>query len=276
MTLDHIGIFLRYYNQYSPTFLTISTVLRSFGRLALPLFIFMIVEGVLHTKNIQKYFLRLGIMAVIISTTLAIITYLPTGYDTVMLEGSGNIFIDLILVALIIYLFEQENNNLKWLILLPISLSILSFVVKCYENANNILIHWYPNFLYLHGDWFSIILGVGFYYSYKAANLYIDIQKDRGINPAIWEMEGNKRLLISAIQFIVIITSSILLYLFKYIWTAGVYWDADIQLCAIISGAFILLYNGKRGYNAKWFQYGAYLYYPLHILALILIYIIVV
>jgi len=42
----------------------------------------------------------------------------------------------------------------------------------------------------------------------------------------------------------------------------------------MISGALILLYNGRRGYNAKWFQYGSYLYYPLHIVALIVIFII--
>ena len=39
----------------------------------------------------------------------------------------------------------------------------------------------------------------------------------------------------------------------------------DVQVFAIFSGAFILLYNGARGYNGKWFQYGCYLYYPLHL-----------
>ena len=45
-------------------------------------------------------------------------------------------------------------------------------------------------------------------------------------------------------------------------------WDILIQNVAIVSGAFILLYSGKRGYNAKWFQYGSYLYYPLHLLVI--------
>ena len=45
-----------------------------------------------------------------------------------------------------------------------------------------------------------------------------------------------------------------------------VYWVPGIQNAAMIAGAFILLYSGKRGYNAKWFQYGSYLYYPIHLL----------
>ena len=51
-----------------------------------------------------------------------------------------------------------------------------------------------------------------------------------------------------------------------------VFWVQNLQLFAIVSGAFILLYNGYRGYNKKWFQYGSYLYYPLHMAILYLIF----
>ena len=46
----------------------------------------------------------------------------------------------------------------------------------------------------------------------------------------------------------------------------------DVQIYALFAGAFILLYNGKRGYNSKWFEYGGYAYYPLHILIIALIF----
>ena len=45
-----------------------------------------------------------------------------------------------------------------------------------------------------------------------------------------------------------------------------------IQLFAMFSGAFVLLYNGRRGYNKKWFQYGSYLYYPIHLGIIFLIF----
>lgn len=275
MTLDHIGLFLRYLNPYSNLYMTLCTIFRSFGRLALPLFIFMIIEGVLHTKSIKKYLLRLGIMAGIISIAIAIITYVNFGLSTSMIEGSGNIFLDLLLIAVSVYLLNQDNKWKKLFILLPIALSIISFSVKCYETANNVSIYWFPTFLYLHGDWFSLLLGIGFYYSYKFADGYISYKSEEGINKSVWEINGNYRLLVGAFQLAVLFIASILLYVFKYLIPTGIYWDAEIQLCAIISGAFILLYNGKRGYNAKWFQYGAYLYYPLHLLVLIVIYIII-
>ena len=55
MTIDHIGLTFG----IDP--------FRYIGRLALPLFCFMIAEGVIHTRNFKKYALRLGIMAAAIS-----------------------------------------------------------------------------------------------------------------------------------------------------------------------------------------------------------------
>ena len=273
MTLDHVGLLIRTMS-YKMDAINASNILRGFGRLALPLFVFMIVEGVIHTKNIKKYYLRLGVMAAIISIVLAIIAYVDFGFDTSAIAGAGNIFLDLLLIAVAIYLLKQEKIYLKPLAIFPIALGFISFAVKAYQNDTGAIVHWYPTWLYLQYDWFSLLLGVGFYLAYKIGDLYISVMENYGIDSSYWETNGNKRFLYNMLAVFMLGVVSVLYYLFKYIWPNGVFWDAESQLLAIIAGAFILLYNGKRGYNAKWFQYGSYLYYPLHLIVIIVIFII--
>lgn len=57
MTLDHVGQILLF-----PPY---ATVLRSIGRIAFPIFCFLIAEGFIHTKNRIKYILRITITAVL-------------------------------------------------------------------------------------------------------------------------------------------------------------------------------------------------------------------
>ena len=46
----------------------------------------------------------------------------------------------------------------------------------------------------------------------------------------------------------------------------------EIQIFAIFAGIFIYFYNGQRGYNALWWKYGCYLYYPIHVAIIYMIY----
>ncbi len=274
MTLDHTGLFLQVLYPDQESILVTARILRTFGRFALPLFAFNIVNGVRHTSSFKRYILRISSLALIVMIFFMVLEYAhisPTGNR---LLRAGNIYLDLALLALAVWAIKHENKWMRLLTLLPLAISVLSFIVKCYETETNIDILWYPSFLTLQYDWFTIVLGLGFYFSNYIADSYISLTQDKtGMDKSIWEVSGNYQVLVNIINAFILFVVSIFHYLFVYMWPTGVFWDAGTQLYAIFSGAFILLYSGKRGYNAKWFQIGTYLYYPLHIVVLIILFV---
>lgn len=281
MTLDHVGLIIEMSNPANMALIQLASIFRLLGRLSFPLFIFMIVEGVIHTKNIKKYFLRLGILAAIISLFFIVIEYSSLRKQFPIIPQflrSGNIFLELLLAGVAVYALTQKGWK-KLLILLPLGLSITSFVVKGLENSTVIDIYWFPAFLTLTYDWVGIILAILFYLSYYIADTYISITYEQTkLDKESWILTGNYRLLVNIISVLMLIVVGILYYLFIYIWPKAAFVNtqsAMVQLFSIISGAFILLYNGKRGYNAKWFQIGAYIYYPAHIIILFAIFVLI-
>ncbi|MGL5438771.1 MAG: TraX family protein [Filifactoraceae bacterium] len=72
MLIDHIGasIISSYINIITDTnilntFLSIYHAMRAIGRIAFPIFCFLLVEGFIHTKNTKKYLFNLGLFALI-------------------------------------------------------------------------------------------------------------------------------------------------------------------------------------------------------------------
>ena len=148
------------------------------------------------------------------------VTYVKFDFDTdlTVLTGAGNIFLDLLLIAVAIFLLKQENIYLKLLILLPIGISFMSFFAKAHEFATGDAVLWYPNWLYLQYDWLSMLLGVGFYLSYKFSDLYIELTTAKnGMDKSVWEANGNYRFLVNLVSILILIVVSVIYYLFRCI-----------------------------------------------------------
>ena len=122
MTLDHVGACLDFRNFF---------ILRLIGRIALPLFIFLTVEGALKTSNRKKYILRIGIFAAVIGIVLGILAFLNSPFQEIGL--SGNIFLDLLLVILSIAIIAFFSNPLYVLLSSFVLINLVFLLFKaCY------------------------------------------------------------------------------------------------------------------------------------------------
>ena len=268
MTFDHVGVILQMNvgENYG-----LAIAFRVIGRLALPLFCFLIAEGFYHTKKPGNYLLRLGIMATVIAIAHVVIAYTPW-FESLDLRLYGNIFMDLLLGGLGVFLLKQKRWYLQILAVIPFLLGFGAFIADCLENSGEMLIHWYPFFLRPQFGFYSIGMIMLFYIGHIIKNLFLKVYSNNsGIPVESLQDTQIERKAYNLIAMGILVIWTLIFYLvgnmIPYEW---VFWDVVIQNVAIVSGAFILLYSGKRGYNAKWFQYGSYLYYPIHIVIIFL------
>ena len=266
MTIDHVGAMLleNIGSQY-----TLGLIFRYIGRLSLPLFCFMIVEGVLHTKKLGNYLLRLGIMATIVSVGLVSLTYIPFFKQSgISVWGQGNIYIDLLLGAIAVFLLRRKEWYFKLLSLVPLFLGIASYIATCIEFSEDILIHWFPFFLRPQYHFYSIGMIMLFYIVYIFKDLFLKYYSNNSGIP-VETLEGTQieRKTLNIMSFGVVIVSTIMFFVVSLIIPSDwVYYQPGVQNFAMVAGAFVLLYSGKRGYNAKWFQITSYAYYPVHLI----------
>src|SRR5574344_855992 len=114
MTIDHVGLFLVDGNADTTVAYQVGFIFRIIGRIAFPLFAFMLAEGLIHSKNWGRYLSLLGIIwCVIFIGDLILYSLFQAGNTSFLgtLGGDldGQAFTDLLLYALFIYLLEHPN-----------------------------------------------------------------------------------------------------------------------------------------------------------------------
>jgi hypothetical protein len=261
MTFDHIGVFLSGYGNLEE----IASIFRLIGRFSFPLIIFLLVEGIIHTKNIKLYFLRLSLLAFVFMVG-QIGFYI---YD----KGTAIHFyspaVDLLLTATTVYLLKRKDK-LSYLAILPFLWSIGCLIVRYYEALNTINIKWIP--FVLRPDYLIIgpVLGVAFYYAHDLTKLFFNSREDtKNFLGTTYEQVTYN--VISSILLIILI----LLITFVDSMTIKVITDIPWEVYSLFAFIPILFYSGKRGYNAKWFRYGCYIYFPTHLVLLFIIFLLI-
>lgn len=66
---------------------------------------------------------------------------------------------------------------------------------------------------------------------------------------------------------------TVIFWLFAYLRPDMDIYNGSMQTYAVIAALPIIFYNGKRGYDAKWWRYFTYLYYPVHLVLIAAIFV---
>ncbi len=206
--------------------------LTAVGRLAYPIFAFMIVEGYTHTRNLKKYVLRLLLFALISEIPFN----LMTGNSVIYYVHQNVLFTFLIGIGLI-HINELARKKEKlWLTAFTMAATtalgfVLGFVTFVDYNAAGVLT--VLLFYFFRGRKWWCYLGQ------LAGLYYINVELLKGL---FFEVE-----------------------LF------GHSFEIVQQGLAMLSLAFIWLYRGRQGKKSKAFQYFCYAFYPAHMLILWLV-----
>ena len=199
------------------------------GRLAFPIFAFLIVEGYFHTRSLKRYVGRLFLFA--------LISEVP--FDLVM-GGTA---------------FYPVHQNVLWTFLIGIGL------IFCNEWARGKGRLWLRVVTAAATIVMGFLLGLVSFADFHFAGVFmvLTFYFFRGRN--WWNFLG--QLLVMAY-----INLEILAGLSYPVSLAGVTCFFPQQGFALLSLPLIWLYRGRQGYHSRAFQYGCDAFYPAHLLIL--------
>lgn len=104
-------------------------ITRYVGRIAFPIFVFLLIEGIHKTRNIKKYALRLGAFALISEIPFDLVfraTWLEFTYQNIFFT----LLIGLLTVLFIDYMKKKSNNKIFKLILIVVITVVGSCVAE--------------------------------------------------------------------------------------------------------------------------------------------------
>lgn len=256
MTIDHFGVLVLYPYTNNNTIDTLYIVSRLIGRLAFPLFAFMIAEGIYRTKHRYLYFSKLFAMALLIGLSVFVLEQININ------ALAGNIFVDLSMAALAMILLKEKSWLLKPLGLIPIA-----YIIWTSFDAG------VPNFLSADYGLYGLIMMLIFFFTYTK---FVQVKLTTFLRLNTF---GQHNYVLASVALLLM---HVVWYIMELLINQGMpsggllgnYLSRFVggQTYAVLAGYFIYYYRGDKGNPPKWFQLFSYAYYPLHFIGLYGIY----
>ena len=253
-TLHIIAMVLMLCDHLCMTLLGNQMWLHYVGRVAYPIFAFMLVEGFRHTGNIKKYLLRILVFAFISEVPFDLMCG-----GTWLFPTQQNVLFTFLFSMLLMLLMEHTKNiskkYIKYIVFVLVALLslVLGFLIGTITMVD-----------YFGG---GIVMVLCFYL----------FQGDRILSFAVEYKKGWQQIAVTWINRIAqlylvwVICNEMIGGLCANITIAGRTFEVVVESFGIFAMIPIWLYDGRKGINSKAFKYTCYAFYPAHITLLVIL-----
>lgn len=253
-TLHIIAMLLMLCDHLCMTILGQYMWLHYIGRIAYPIFAFMLVEGFRKTSNLKKYLLRMLIFALISEIPFDLMTG-----GTWLFATQQNVMWTFIISMLCMLLIEQPKKIKK-----P-AVRYIVFVITTILTLALGFIAGIVTMVDYFGGGIVMVLVFHLFYGDEILSFKVNYKDERIRTAVIWINR------ILQLIFVWYICEEMLGGLCAIINVFGKNYEVVVESFSIIGLIPIWLYNGQKGIKSKGFKYLCYSFYPAHIAILILL-----
>ena len=267
MVLDHINLF----------FPNTPKIFDYLGVLAIPLFVFALVEGIKHTSSLKQYFLRLYIFSIIMQGS-ATLLQLKADESNLTLSNSIRIFVVLLILIVLLERYKTDNwlkNKGLWLFIgYQVLATVISMIIMMLFDISESMLYFLNTVLAatmtVDGGCFFVLMGLIFYYGYrdyKKIALFLTVFITANMlffNTPILRIIGNK------LSVINLDLGDLFYGLFELVtgWDILFYRTGILEntmWMSIFVLAVIYFYDGKIYKSNRFQKYLFYVFYPAHL-----------
>lgn len=262
MVIDHVGFYFQDFLPYA-----VYSLFRNIGRIAMPIFVYLLVQGFFYTKSLKKYFTRVALTSIVTQIIFIVLGLLNLNIDafesyTTNIYNIANILFSFSICLILMYIIHHNILVQKWdkrknlLLKMFIVLAIIAIYVFVPIDYGFVV----PSFALT-------------FYAIERLKITVMLNRQNGL----YNIQS---------MFSKSISEDKIKYIYKGLLALTIFVIViynNMNICTLLSILPLIMYNGfrKAGKNSSDFKgkihrYSWYIFFPLHhfilyLLAMVLI-----